>query len=142
MGIDEVVVVATVVVVVGAAVVVVAGGCVVVVSAGGGDGGAVGPGFRGGVVTTGRLVVAVVGGGSRRLATVVVEGTSVLVVDSGTAAEGVDVVTRAAVVGGVAVDGGDLADTCRGELSEPVATSNNRPTMTREARTYSPALNR
>jgi hypothetical protein len=127
------------VVVVGAAVV----GGVVVVAAGAevvlGD---VVPDPRDGeVVTTGRAVVAVVGAGavSPGRVTTVVEEASVLLVDSGTVemvSGGRKMVT---VVEGIV---GAWVATCFGVPPEPVATSNSRPSMARDARAYSPTLNR
>jgi hypothetical protein len=133
------VVVGASVVVVGAAVV----GGVVVVAAGAevvlGD---VVPDPRDGeVVTTGRAVVAVVGAGavSPGRVTTVVEEASVLLVDSGT----VEMVSggrkTVTVVEGIV---GAWVATCFGVPPEPVATSNSRPSMARDARAYSPTLNR
>lgn len=100
----------------GVTVVVVAGGSVVV--AAGGLGAVVAGDLRAVVTTPGRVVGLV---------------PSVSVVDGSTAVvevveEEVDVVVGTVVVVGRAVVLGDCRATgCRGELSEPVATSNSKP---------------
>ena len=112
------------------------------VVAGGGAGavvpGAAVPVLRGAVVTTGGWVTA-----APKLPAAVVEVEST--VDDVEDVEAFDVVVAASVLVVVAravVDGAWLAACCLGDVSPPVATSNNRAARAIDARAYSPTLKR
>ena len=112
------------------------------VVAGGGAGavvaGAAVPVLRGAVVTTGGWVIT-----APKLPAAVVEVAST--VDDVEDVEAFDVVVAASVLVVVAravVDGAWLATFCLGDVSPPVATSNNRATRAIDARAYSPTLKR